>query len=445
MSQQIQMKLNTDSVKSIPFQTYENNFIFIVNNKEYRTSNVVASLISPKICKMFKIDPTISEFTIKTRYQGNFQHILNLVNFQANAIPESDILFIKEISEILENESLEIINENDIGQIQIDNVFNRIIYHEKFPLFYSHQIEEEIDFISSHFYEIEASQEEEISKLTIESIERILSNKKLQLKSEDQLISIINKLCSNDSKYSNLYSFIEFSNVSENKMTSFLSIFDYNLINAEIWRKLTERLENPIFIEKSDKKEDQKFKRYQNLDEITMYNRSFISIPCRMKNELNGIITYLRKNSYNKITDEIEVTSSSVNENNLPQNAILYNDRVKGFETKNEENPWICIDFKKHRVIPKFYTIRSWNWSSFGSHPKNWVIEGSNDNNKYEILDEQKNCSLLKGSSISHTFSIEKNENKKYRFLRMRSTGEDWMNTNYLSINSIEFNGLLIL
>ena len=114
MNQQSKIKLNTDSVISIPFQTYENNFIFIVNNKEYLTSRIVASLLSPKICQMLKIDPTISEFTIKTQYQGDFQNVLNLVNFQANACPDSDILFIKEIAEILKNKSLEIINESKL-------------------------------------------------------------------------------------------------------------------------------------------------------------------------------------------------------------------------------------------------------------------------------------------------------------------------------------------
>lgn len=56
------IKLQTQSILQVPISSYENNFTFIVNGKEFHTSEIVADLLSPKIPKARKNDPTIREF-----------------------------------------------------------------------------------------------------------------------------------------------------------------------------------------------------------------------------------------------------------------------------------------------------------------------------------------------------------------------------------------------
>lgn len=156
-----------------------------------------------------------------------------------------------------------------------------------------------------------------------------------------------------------------------------------------------------------------------------------------------GIINNLQKRT-KKIFKEIDITSSSVyndSKDYSPKNAISYYNPKRIFSTKTNMNQWICFDFKDHKVVPKKYSIRSCDAPQNDFHPRNWVIEGSNDNNNWVALDQQSNCLYLNGPSYVHTFDISNPKNDEYRFLRMRSTGCDWKNLLYLCFNCIEFHG----
>ena len=126
---------------------------------------------------------------------------------------------------------------------------------------------------------------------------------------------------------------------------------------------------------------------------------------------------------------------------------IFFNMIIKGnrYQTRDITNSWMCFEFKKHQIIPSNYTIRSYN-SANHNHLKNWVFEGSTDNNNWIILDQQENNSFLNGSSLVHSFQISnKNlDQQSFKYLRIRQTGQNWINQNYLMMNSIEFYGKLI-
>ena len=48
----IQIQLKTNRIKNIPFENYEKDFTFIVNDQEFKTSKLVSQLISPAICSV---------------------------------------------------------------------------------------------------------------------------------------------------------------------------------------------------------------------------------------------------------------------------------------------------------------------------------------------------------------------------------------------------------
>ena len=79
--QKNKIQLNLSAVLGIPLNKYDNDFAFIVNGEEFKTSRVVSDLLSPKIAKYHSIDPTIETFTINTAYKGHFELILNLINY----------------------------------------------------------------------------------------------------------------------------------------------------------------------------------------------------------------------------------------------------------------------------------------------------------------------------------------------------------------------------
>lgn len=114
----------------------------------------------------------------------------------------------------------------------INNVISLIQKHEKNPFLYDQNLKNEIDFAAQSFHFFDKKQKQEILELSIETIERILLNKKLVVKSEDQVLSLVNKLYMRNKENLFLYENVIFANVSPVKMIKFFNIFDFNDIDA---------------------------------------------------------------------------------------------------------------------------------------------------------------------------------------------------------------------
>ena len=213
MTKQNKIQLKSSCVFSVPLQNYDDDFTFIVNENEFKTSRIVSDLLSPIICRIHSNDITFDTFNIITSNPGNFLHILNLVNFKEYQIPENEISFFLEVIEKLGNKSIQFEEQEESTEITLDNVFQLIKKHEKYNTFFSASFSKEIDFISSHFFELcTKTNENEFRSLQITTIEQIINNKNLCLESEDQLLRFINNLCENDSSFSTLYEFVLFIN-----------------------------------------------------------------------------------------------------------------------------------------------------------------------------------------------------------------------------------------
>lgn len=153
-------------------------------------------------------------------------------------------------------------------------------------------------------------------------------------------------------------------------------------------------------------------------------------------NLFEGILNYLDGKSF-------RITSSSVYHNEInssPLNVIDFYDYEDSFSTEDEPNSWICFDFINQKVILNKYVIRSSSYGPGLSHLKSWVVEGSNDKNVWHTIDERKNCSSLNGSSLECTFNC-RNLTSGFQYIRLRQTGLNWRNRNYLKFNAIEFYG----
>lgn len=431
MEEKSYLLLRTESISNVPLQKFENSFTFHVNDNEYRTGLITALILSPKLCQFFYTDPTIDEITINTKNPGDFSHILDLINFDYNYISESEIPFIQEVVEFLGNKSIEVHDKTIETTLTLENVFDLLKTHENNSIAYSNSIQKEIEFIASNFFNIDEDQEEELMSLKMKTLEDILENPKIQLESEDQLISFINKLYLRDSNFSHFYEYVNFLNVTSKKMNDFIKIYDINDINNKIWEKISDRLHQPMF--KSTENLNKTVTRYLKHD-FFYENQDF-----------NGIINYFRFKTNGKIENEVLITSSSNYGTDLPVNVSLFDDINKVFQSGDQPNAWICFDFKEKRVIPFNYSIRSYyHYSKNAHHPKTWVIEASNDNETWVKIDEQKNCQSLNGRYLSETFKIENEDHREFRYIRMRQTGLSWGGSNYLTLDSFELYGTLI-
>lgn len=127
-----------------------------------------------------------------------------------------------------------------------------------------------------------------------------------------------------------------------------------------------------------------------------------------------------------------------------PINVLLFNDTSKYFYSARTTGNWLCLEFKNYLVIPSAYTLRTGSFGTTGGHLKSWVLEGSIDNSNWTEIDQQNNCSYLKGSLLFHTFQIDNKNNDKFKYLRVRSTGKNWSGNVSLLFEAIEIFGKLI-
>lgn len=350
------IKLKGAEFCHINFAIYNNDFSFIVNGNQFETNKFFADYLSPVVARLHNIDPTIDSFSINLsndNQEGNFQEILDLANFSEYQIPQNERLFFAEVFEILGSESIELKTEEE--EITLNNVFRRIELHEKYENYYKIILQKEIDFASSHFFEINENQEQLLATLKESTIEKIISNSKLQLKTNDQLIKIINNIYRIDHKYAKLYEFVDFADASNESINIFSSIFDLNDLTAGSFNAILNRFkctiinntEQSLNINRIDRPYPKKF--YQN-------------IQYQHKNDFNGIITYFKNHSNGNIFDYINIEASpaySNSESYSPKNVILYDDTSKDYWSQNQAYAYILFDFKDHKIRPTFYTIRS--------------------------------------------------------------------------------------
>ena len=432
----ITFKLQTDSIMQVPLRNYENNFTFIINGDQFETNKIIADLISPYISKIHASDPTLSEFTITTQEKGNFQIILDLFSFKEFPIKENEIKFISEIFEKLGTDNLSI--KSNSSEINIDNVIYLIRQHEKSHFLFSQNLKQEIDFLSEHFYELNENQEKQLMNLSIQTIEKIFYNSNLKLKTEDQLLRVIDQLYIENHNYSYLYQYVLFSNVETKSIEEFLSIFDNDNLTRGTWLSLSKRLINDI--EKVDY-------RYHSKNKIECKEKnkvkSVVEIPFS-NGKLEGIFSFLLNNSI--IKNEVKITCSYHCGGSI-SDLIEIEKTNNRFYTNYSTDPWLCFEFKKRKIVPSNYSIRSQNCNANGRHPKSWYIEGSEDGKNWIKIDEQVNCPYLNGPNIVHTFPIQKEkfEGKAFKFIRMHHTDKSWGNfDSIIDICSIEFYGKLI-
>ncbi|OHS99948.1 hypothetical protein TRFO_33513 [Tritrichomonas foetus] len=445
---------------------YPDDFTFIVNGKKYQTNRFIAGLLSPKISQLHFTDESINEYNINTQNPGDFDDILSFVNFEPKLLSKNDILFISEIFRQLGNDEYFKIYSNYQETLTIDNVlsrledkllFSRSTFHPSLNLFDCSFLDEEISFISKHFCDIIQDEqrkpkynfqtgekinnnERHFHDLDIEILEIILQNPNLKLYNEDFLFDFIFSLFEksiDNSKCLKLFENVKFEYLSANSIEKFISIFDFEDITKPIWSSICQRL---LLTPSTDKNEN---------DNNNRYTSKIIQIP--YKNTINeGLFHYLREKYSNDPYDYgiVEITASSVvsdSQEYQPKNSInLFDDNNNIFESKDLPNQWICYKFNNFHFKLLKYQIRTWDFEVNFHHLRNWVIETSNDGNKWNEIDQQKNCKSLNSNKNSCIFHVKSSSSDFVQFIRLRQIGHNWYDKDYLIFNSIEFYGELM-
>lgn len=134
-----------------------------------------------------------------------------------------------EVIEILGTESFNVTSVGRDQKLTTDNVLKYLKKHEKNENFYLNSFLEEIEYASSHFFEICEESEEEMKSLQATTLSKILRSRNLHLK--DQLLNFLNTLYGIDTYNSSLYDTVIFTNVTSECMKKFVDTIELKDVN----------------------------------------------------------------------------------------------------------------------------------------------------------------------------------------------------------------------
>ena len=450
--------LTSKSLKQIKESGISDDFEIKILDKTIECSTFVAIFISKRISKEYRIDPTINQFTIQFPTQSIFysnhdelKNILERTNFIEkfnqflNGEPihidkpqnkeESDICKILfEIGKQLDNDEMIETSIENLGYKETINEANaqkcvKILQHLR-QIGYSNLSENIIDIISSNFYTLFNNENEdnestfsELKEMNRNDLELIFSSEKLQIESEDWLFEIINKL---GPDFFFLYDYIEIQYLSiENVSRLIENINQYEIqLHGLLWSSICRRLILDVS------------------SSIKTKNPRSIQINLNYIECNDGILKYLQKSSNDNVfvSKTIDVEVSGISNGEVKNIFDRSKDTV--LKIKGTNNSFIVLDFKDKKVnLNKYYFAvpsRSTNYSL--NRPKTWLIEGSNNKEKWELIDERENDSSLTDYSASKIFSINQNKNEFYRFIRIKENLKD-SNDHRLLLSEIELYG----
>jgi hypothetical protein len=260
----------------------------------------------------------------------------------------------------------------------------------------------------------------------------ILSRSCLCILSEDSLFDFI--VARGFDEYFELFGFVRFEYLSVDRVKTFCSLSQDTKIsiNSMIWYQLCNRLILSVDVSSispdSNRYSVEPFKHFE----------------FKSSSPLHGIISYLTEKHSGNVHDKgvVNITASSVwSSYDAKHAADLGSDDY--WESENEDNSWLCYDFKACRVKPTHYTIQSPRVRSTSDYYlKNWIVEVSNDGSGWKMIDSRTNNGDLNGPNQVHTYEIPSSD--YCQMIRIRHQGQSWYaNAQYyfILIGSLEFFG----
>jgi hypothetical protein len=229
----IEITLSTTGFRNLPRNVYENDFAFIVGESRYYCPSFIASFLSPRICCLQMKDSTIREFCIETEDPTHsFEKLLEVCYGSSFRVCENVSFFKSIFCELHNRELYEQMNELNFLMLSIDLNFliSRIECCER-----------EIDFCSSHFYEIELKT---LGSHSLDIFSSIISNSSIRLNDEDSLYKMISFRQNEDSQFFSLFASVRFEYLSKISMSSFIQLMteSFDHFAFPIWCSLCSRL-----------------------------------------------------------------------------------------------------------------------------------------------------------------------------------------------------------
>jgi hypothetical protein len=391
------------------------DFKFVFGKEEYFCDRFRASFVSERVCRMLESDSSVDEFVISAGDECGFEILAKLLEGEIVEMNEGNCSSLDFLSVCLENEELSSkIAKFRLGGEEVckSNAISRLLM----KIDHKTSAEEEVEFISSHFYEFNS---EELGKLKTEELETILSSPSLRLTSEDLLLEVICELGDTE-----LVRYVESCNLSRGGIDKFVEVISGEdfVFDVIVWSSICRRLVGNVASAKSSERfVESETKASAGIPESVKRNSEEFEFR---NSAFSGILSHLTHKFGGNVHEKgiVEITSSGDGGNNKPWQ-VANHGWNSYWISQNVPNSWICFDFKQNSVSLKNYTLKTNAGGPGGYHLREWVIEGSNDGRNWELLD-RRNTEELNGLSFVKTFNCStENSSKFFRFLRLKQTG----------------------
>jgi hypothetical protein len=412
--------LTTKGLEHLPPNYYENDFAFIVGGLEYRCPCLLADFLSPRVARLRSNDPTIREIVLEVSDpNGDFSLLFSVLNGSPLLLNHSTLDFFLKIAHELSNVEL----LHSLCAFRGDD--SRNVVEE---LRFLTEIGEDFDFesvldrCSSSFFELPESS---LGELSVSLLVSILSRPSLRVLSEDKLYEFVKNLIERDASYSVLLEFVRFEYLSLESIRGFATLISssFSVLTRSIWESLVPRL--ILSVSRSTPISGRCYGR---------------SIPYEGRS-LDGIISFLSREFGGNVHDQgiVKVSSSGQLWSECGVALVVdFESDLKGFATPSSDNSWICIDFKTCFIKPTHYSIRT-RTDGDRTQPRWWILEGSNDNKEWIVLDNREDDEELTGTGCVKTFSV--GNPSTVRRIRIRQTGPNKSRNHHLIVKSLEFFG----
>jgi hypothetical protein len=310
--------------------------------------------------------------------------------------------------------------------------------------------EDEIRFIASRFSEVES-----LSDLGVHNLRRVLAHPSLRIESEDSLYNFISSQIERDESFTELLEFIHFEFLSAECVDRFISsspsfIFDH--LNLSLWNSLCRRLSLKATLDSSfSEAQTRRFGRVIHEDELRSLTEERDRLRSRIErvftynssNPFDGIISQLRRECNGNVhqKDVVNITSSG-DDTSRCYNLVDYGWRNYWCST-NQENSWVCFDFKEKKVCLSGYTLKSDGRTGGYRQFLNWTIHGSNDGRSWsDVLDSQDTAVVNGVDFMVRHFDCPRTD-RSYRFIRIQMRGKNNFDNYKMKLSEVEFFGTL--
>ena len=431
---------------SVNLDMSDPEFEFVFENQRlFRVHSVLAEFLSPKVAQLRRSDVTFCRYIFNASdcYDVFETLVKALSRGTAFEVTESNLGSLFEIADELENTELtsKLLDLTEIDNITVEDALFFLAMPKHRSIFGS-RVQDMRTFVASHFFELP---NEKLAKLDLETLSSILSDPQLKLQDEDSLYDFVSSQMKIDLSFARLLEYVRPEYLTIPRIEDLSTFIEQNLLNdisPGIWKQISRRLIlTPSMTFAEERVSSRRF-----------LEKTFDYISPR---PLDGVIAHLTREFGGNVHDEgiVEITSSGMYNNAThyhPKHAAdLEEDSI--YYSTNIQDTWICYNFKDRRISPTHYTIRSNSDGGRGVNGwhnlKSWVIEGSNDQKTWDILDQRENNNDLDRRNAIYTFQISPEKCKQsYQYLRLRVTGPNHCSagTYYiLTIASLEYFGRL--